>query len=152
MRTLALAGLTLAALLGCAEESHDQDAAQRTRENAVVYETRGRVVSLPDPGNPASDFLVRHEPIPAFKSSLNETAPAGMNSMVMPFPPAKGLDLAGVSQGDVLALTFIVDYDPETGGVSSWELTAIEPLPADTELDLGRVQRDEDPGDPPSDD
>jgi len=145
---LLLAGsLALAALAGCAKEEHAET--QKTPENAVVYETRGRVVALPDPANAASDFLVRHEPIPAFKSNLREVEPAGMNSMVMPFPPAEGLDLSTVAQNDVLALTFIVEYDPDTGAVAGWELTKIEPLPEDTQLDLGKVQRENAEADAP---
>jgi len=138
-RVLALLTL-LPALVACGGGGHEQQAnGPATPANVIVYETRGRVETLPDPTLPMSDFLVHHEPIPGFKNSYDETTPGGMNSMVMPFPPADDVDLGDVSVGDILALRFQVDYDPENGTPSGMSLLSFERLPEDTTLDLGRV-------------
>ena len=138
-RLLALLPL-LPALVACGGGGHEQDAAApQPTDNIIVYETRGIVEVLPDPTAPMSDFLVHHEPIPGFKAKYDETTPAGMNSMVMPFPPGDGVDLAGVSVGDILSLRFQVEYDPNVGTPSGMSLLSFEKLPAETALDLGRV-------------
>lgn len=107
--------------------------------NVIVYETRGRVEFIPDPTMPMSDFLVHHEPIPGFKAKYDEATPSGMNAMVMPFPPADGVDISSVNVGDILSLRFEVEYHPTNGTVSGMSLVEFQELPVDTQLDLGRV-------------
>ncbi len=136
LRAAALATLTLA-LSACANEAAETDEATG---NVHIYETRGRVVELPDPERPLSDFLVHHEPIPAFKEKFDETVPTGMNAMVMPFPPADGLSLEGVQPGDILSLRFRVNYHPDNAAVSNMTLLEFEQLPKETQLDLGRAK------------
>lgn len=131
--------LLCAALLTACGGGHESEPTNEPA-NVIVYETRGRVEVLPDPTIPMSDFLVHHEPIPGFKANYDETTPSGMNSMVMPFPPAEGVSLATVSVNDILTLRFQVEYHPENGSVSGMSLLSFEELPSDTELDLGRVR------------
>jgi len=139
LRRLALLGGVLA-LSACGGGAPEEETGT---PNVIVYETRGRVEMLPEAALPMNDFLVHHEPIPGFKGNFSETTPAGMNSMVMPFPPGEGVDLDGVKIGDVLSLRFQVTYHSENGAVSGMTLLSYEELPADTRLDLGRVREPE---------
>ena len=137
-----IAGLALTAALftvnGCSESpSHEAESAQSS--HTINYQVRGMVAELPDPQNPASDFLVHHEPIPAFKGNYNETTPSGMNAMVMPFPLADGVTLDTTSVGDLITLDFTVNYNHSDGTVDSWHVTNLTPLPADTQLTFGKA-------------
>lgn len=136
---LLLAGAPVV-LCACGPGSTSADAAATA--NTARYVVRGMVTALPDPSNPASDFMVHHEPIPAFKGNLNETTPVGMNSMIMPFPLASEITTEGLAVGDVVEITFVVRYSPETGDLVGYETTLITPLPAGTELQFGRTGND----------
>ena len=120
----------------CSRSSTDSDDEAMVRR--VVYDVRGRVVTLPTPGNPASEFRVHHEPIPDFRDNFH-SPPVGMNAMVMPFPPAPGLDLSEIEVGRVVLVTFEVDHEADTGELTGWRAIRVRPLPDDTELDLGRA-------------
>jgi hypothetical protein len=102
-----------------------------------VYTVRGRIVSLPDPARPTSEFAVRHEAIPTFKSSTGEIfeengVPVGMRSMEMPFPLAKGVSLDGFKVGDLIVMTWEVRYEPRT----EYRVTRVEKLPPGTKLEI----------------
>lgn len=115
-----------------------------------VYVVRGRVAQVPDPQNPASEFQVHHEAIPHFRGSGGRL---GMNVMTMPFPLAEGLSLAEVKVGDVIELTFEVDFDVENDRPVGYRATDVKPLPTDTELDFTPLPRNPDaaPKQPASD-
>ena len=93
---------------------------------------RGRVVQLPDPTRPASDFKVYHEPIPSWKRTT--TSPVGMNAMQMRFPPASPEVIEGVEVGDVVEIVFRVSYDREDGALTGWKAVRVTKLPEDTAL------------------
>ncbi len=137
-----LAGLAICSALiainGCSDHAA-KEAASAQSSHTINYQVRGKVAELPDPANPASDYLVHHEPIPAFKGNFNETTPSGMNAMVMPFPLADGVTLDAISVGDLITISFTVNYTPDDGTVKDWHVTNIAPLPADTYLTFGKA-------------
>ncbi len=94
------------------------------------YTTRGKITMLPVSADPASELQIHHEAIHQFKDKDGGAAP--MNSMVMPFPPADDVSLAGFAKGDIVEIEFDVQWEPEPGMV----MTSIRKLPADTELDF----------------
>ncbi len=98
-----------------------------------AYTVRARVTSLPDPANPLSEFAVHHERIDEFKASGDET---GMNAMVMPFPLAEGLSLSRLKPGDIIELTFTVDFNIKQDKPVAYRATRWSPLPTDTHLNL----------------
>ncbi|MDX2115667.1 MAG: copper-binding protein [Planctomycetota bacterium] len=103
-----------------------------------VYVVRAVVVSLPDAANPASEFQARHEAIPNF---VGQDGELGMDTMVMPFPLADGLDLSAFQTGDKVELTFEVDFDAAAQRLLGYRATAVKPLPAETELDFTPLRR-----------
>jgi len=131
-----LAALLLCAGVGCAEGPPEPEG---PKPHVAEYTVRARVEALPDPERPAAEFLAHHEPIPSFRATWPD-GPLGMDSMVMPFPPAEGVSLADIEQGDVVEITFAVTYDGDTGAVDNYEMIRIEPLPPDTELTFGTVE------------
>jgi|GEM_PF-626637 len=137
---LALAG---AALPACEDAETDPGQVDALAQDVNRYVVRGTVSQIPAPAGPQSEFLVRHEPIPAFKANYRETTPTGMNAMIMPFPLAEGVTTEGLSVGDKITLEFVVFYDPDTGDIDGWETTSITPLPPETELNFGRAAPDE---------
>jgi len=76
---------------------------------AMVYTVNGRIEQLPDTAVKGSMLQVHHEDIPGFVS--REGKVVGMNAMTMPFPPAPGVSLQGLSVGDEVELTFEVRWD-----------------------------------------
>lgn len=140
MRTAAAfaLGLVLAsapALTGCGRAN--EDAASTEAGPLARYVVRAQVAALPDPASPMSDFMLRHEAIPAFKSNANETEPHGMNAMTMPFPLAEGVSLDGLTLGDAVTVEFTVRYGADDGEIEDWEVISLEKLPAGTELHFG---------------
>ncbi|MBL0920808.1 MAG: copper-binding protein [Phycisphaerales bacterium] len=101
------------------------------------YSVRAEIVRLPQPGEPAPELQARHEEIPSFVEKYGEP-PAGMRAMVMPFPIGPGLNVAPLTVGDKVMLTFEVDYSIDTGLVESWRAVAFTPLPDDAVLDFSR--------------
>ena len=124
-------GLCLAAALlllaGCGD-GPDEPAAQTHR-----YTVRGIVQQVPAANEPGSSLMVKHEPIHNYK---RRGEVVGMDSMVMPFPPAADLSLEGIKPGDKVRLTF----EQTTGNGPSLETTAIEKLPPDTNLEFGKAR------------
>ncbi|MEM1109848.1 MAG: copper-binding protein [Planctomycetota bacterium] len=118
---------------GCTETSSPQATADRNV--TATYQTRGEVSSLPDADKPTSGLFIRHEAIPEFKNQDGEVE--GMDTMTMPFPTDDGVDLAPLSVGDKVEVTFEVFTQ---GGVRGYAATQIDKLPADTELDFSRLE------------
>lgn len=101
----------------------------------VVYTVRGRIVDLPTPGKPASEFRVAHEAIPDFRASLPD-GPLGMRAMVMPFTPGPGVSLDGLAVGEKIELRFEVDYAKAGGALRDSRVIGLRKLPAETALDV----------------
>ncbi|MHA7811796.1 MAG: copper-binding protein [Phycisphaerales bacterium] len=119
------------------DHDHDHDHVHADRQPDTYTGIRGEITQLPDPSVPNSPFKIRHEQIRDFKTAdgnVNVTAEgiAGMRSMTMPFPLAEGVTLDGYGVGDKVEFDFVVNWG---GGSAAWEITRIEKLPADTELD-----------------
>jgi Cu/Ag efflux protein CusF len=98
-----------------------------------TYTVRARVTSLPDPANPMSEFAVHHERIDSFKGPGGHL---GMDVMVMPFPLASGLSIDALSPGDIISMTFTVEFDIKLDKPVAYRATRYEQLPTNTELDL----------------
>jgi len=73
------------------------------------------------------ELTLRHEPIPDFADRSG--AVVGMAAMVMPFPVAKGVSLAGLAPGARIRFRFVMDWER-----NRMEIDRIEPLPADAPL------------------
>lgn len=99
----------------------------------AVYTVRGRIVTLPDPAKPASEFRVEHEAIDNF---VGIDGKLGMNSMTMGFPLAKGVSLEGLSVGDKVELTFEVRWKSQPRS----QTTKVVKLPPETELHFGKAK------------
>lgn len=126
------AGVLLAgSLVACG--GHERAAESEPAGLVAEFTVRGRVVQLPDPSRPASEFRVSHEPIPEWKRNYNDETPVGMNAMIMDFPPASPEVIQGVAVDDVVRLTFRVEYDEE-GALKGWRTTKVEKLPPETAL------------------
>ena len=97
---------------------------------ARTYQVRGVLQSLPDPATGAGQLRVRHEAMPDLVGASGEVE--GMASMTMPFPVAAEVDLAGFAAGDLVRFDLRVEWEAARPAV----VTAIEKLPADTELAL----------------
>ena len=113
---------------------HDHDHGSDAVRVDVYEGILGEISALPG-SLPGEDMKIRHEHIPDFKSETGEVHVAadgvtGMKSMTMPFPLSEGLSLDGFSVGDKVRFSFRVNW----GGGVPWELTAIERLPQDTEI------------------
>jgi len=108
-------------LPGCSE--HDPES-----EVVHIYRLRGRIVSLPDASDPASELRVHHEAIDDFK--MGDGSPAPMKAMTMPFTPGSEEALAGLAVGDAIAFEFHMRWEPSRNMIA----TAIEKLPEDTKL------------------
>ncbi|MEX2219542.1 MAG: copper-binding protein [Phycisphaerales bacterium] len=95
-----------------------------------VYTVRGRIESLPDGTQLGQGLMIRHEEIPDFVNVKGERT--GMRAMIMPFEPAKGLDLSAVKVGDPVEFIWEVRWTtPRYGRVSK-----MMRLPPETELRL----------------
>ncbi len=109
----------------CSEETTPADPVQSV---AHTYTLRGRIVSLPDPSNPASELSIHHEAINHFKSAQGDPAP--MNAMTMPFPPAPSVSLEDLAVGDAVEFVFRMQWEPAV----EMSTTSIKKLPADTSM------------------
>ena len=94
------------------------------------YLVRGVIRSLPDPETGAGRLLIRHEAIPELVGAGGEVE--GMAAMTMPFPVDDEVDLAGFEVGDVVRFELQVGWE----AARPVAVTAMEKLPADTELAL----------------
>ena len=142
LQILRITAVTLAALTLCACSGGDDSAPADEGLQVVNYVTRGRVVQVPSPDSPAAQLQVHHEPIPSY---MSRGEVVGMNAMVMPFPLAAGVSIEGVAPGDIVELAFSVEYEEETGIAVNFFTTRVTRLPADTQLDLGRMQSPAEP-------
>ena len=120
-------------------EGHDHAEGDRTPD--VYTGIRGEITQLPDPSVPGSAFKVRHEQIRDFKTmdgtiSVTKEGIAGMRSMTMPFPIGQGVSIDGLNVGDKVSFDFVVNWGNDR---PAWEITRVELLPAETELDFTNV-------------
>lgn len=125
---ISISVLCLGAALACSAGS-DRGAGEETAARVVqIYEVRGQVTRLPEPGRDA--VSIRHERIPDFIDMDGRVV--SMDSMAMPFPLASGLDLAGIESGDKVRFTLEVEWEDDD---LPYRITEIEKLPAGTALD-----------------
>lgn len=147
---VAAAGV-VALVPACSRDAPEPPAASDPLGSEIVREDvytdiRGVVISMPQPGNPASELRIQHEHIPHFLNregeiGVNARGVPGMAAMVMPFPVADGLDLSGMSVGDIVAFDFTVHWRTSP----SWFITRYEVLDPDTELDFSNRDADGNP-------
>ena len=139
---LALGGSVATLLAGCKESapSKSQATQQSPAIKTVSYTVRGEIEELPSADDPAADFRVHHESMPHYQ---RPDGTLGMNSMIMPFPPAQSLSLEGLTVGEKIELTFEVDYDASTNAVIAFRATKVTNLPADTALDFSPLPQPE---------
>jgi len=93
------------------------------------YVARGEIARLAPP-EAGPGLSIRHEAIPDFRDRTG--AVVGMSSMVMHFPVAEGVSLAGLAPGDKIRFRFVMDWE-----ATRFEIESIEKLPPDTALDFG---------------
>jgi len=133
--------LALSITAGCRDSADpgEPDAqVEASGDTLVEYTVRGRVTQLPgDPDHPAREFMVRHEAIPEFRPSMApENTKMGMMSMVMAFPLGEGVSIEGISVGDPVEMMFETAYHAETGRLKGYQVRTLNPLPADTVLEI----------------
>ncbi len=109
----------LALALSCREAPAPGGAAPPAKR----YSVRGEVVAVD-----AAQLSIRHEAIPDFVDRSG--AAVGMGAMVMPFPVAKGVPLAGLEPGDKIRFRFVMDWDR-----NRMEIDEVEELPRETRLE-----------------
>lgn len=124
------AALAAAALVAAGCAGNGGNAAPATSAEIETYESRGVVVRVPDPADPLSDLVIRHEAIDDFRGIDGEVV--GMRSMSMPFPVAPGVDLTAIEPGSKVAFTLEVEWE----GEPPYRVVRIEELPADAELEF----------------
>jgi Cu/Ag efflux protein CusF len=128
-----LAARALGALLalGSAAGGCTEERGSSAEEGSVVhhYTARGRIRALPE--NEGGKVAIRHEPIPSFRDRNGKEV--GMDAMTMPFPPAEGLSLEGLSVGDPVRFRFRVQWAPQP----SYRLLQVKKLEPPVELELG---------------
>jgi hypothetical protein len=99
--------------------------------------SEGGLRSLTEP----NQIYVRHEAIPEYRQTSGRF---GMDVMTMPFPlPEQGVSLEGFSVGDPVRVRFAVTYSQDYASLRGYVVTALERLPAETELDfttLGQLE------------
>lgn len=125
-RLLALAAMLLAAAPavigagGC-----ERRAPEAAAGPATLYEVRGVITQLPEPGKTRSQLFIHHEAIPNFSTGGKVV---GMAEMTMPFPTAQGLSLAGLKVGDPVTFTMEIREQPRL----TYQVTKIVKLPEGT--------------------
>lgn len=115
------------------EEAHNHP--EHTSCDVRAFTTRGKIVTLPDPANPATELQIHHEHIPDFigwdgQLHINSDGVPGMKAMTMPFDVAFNSMLDGLAVGDKVELTMVMDLAHQLYWIR--ELTKLEP---DTALD-----------------
>lgn len=119
----------LVALAACAPTPDEPSS-----DDARTYRVRAEIRRLPVEGRPSPELTVRHEAIDGFIDPSG--AVVGMDSMTMPFPLADEDLAAGYSPGDLVEMTIEVDWEAQPAVV----VTALEPLPPGTELEMRRAR------------
>ena len=94
-----------------------------------THTVRGRVLKLPVAGDPSSSFSLFHEDIPQW---LRPDGTRGMNSMIMPFPLAKGVSIEGIALGDIVE----VSVQQHSAAAIPYEAMSVKKLPPETKLSL----------------
>ena len=117
VKIAACAALALA--LSCREAPAPGGAPSPARR----YSVRGEVVAVD-----AAQLSIRHEAIPDFVDRSGTAV--GMGAMVMPFPVAKGVSLAGLAPGDKIRFRFVMDWER-----NRMEIDEVEELPRETRLE-----------------
>ncbi|HHN78450.1 MAG TPA: copper-binding protein [Phycisphaerales bacterium] len=148
-RKTMLAGAVIASLslAGCSKESGSgaDDLTSIYDEGAQTYHVRGEIVQLPSEGPPPTDLRIHHERIPNFIGKdgtvfVNSDGVTGMKAMTMAFPElGDGVSLDGLHPGDKIAFVLKVKWLETPSGVKAphWLVSAVEPLPDDTQLNFG---------------
>lgn len=128
-------GVACAGLLaGC--ESKPNTPAQTGFTNPARYTTRGVIEELPDAkrvGNP--DLMIQHERIAEFKDLNGKVV--GMNSMIMDFPLAPGVSIAGFAKGDKVEVVLEVDWSQ----LPPHRAASIKKIDAGTVLDFSNPKK-----------
>ncbi len=137
---IALTGTLM--LVGCNNASNESGAApqsnaQTAQEPDVYTGIMGEIIELPVPGDPSTQLQIHHQQIEDFKTkdgtvNINSKGIGGMPSMKMPFPVGDGVSLEGLEVGDKVSFDFAVNWG---GSRPAWEITRIEKLPDETEID-----------------
>jgi hypothetical protein len=125
---LATAAILPFTLPACSRQPQQAAAPESPPEQ--VYTLRGRITSLPVQGQPLTNLSIMHEALPSFVNKDGKVV--GMPVMDMPFSPAPGVSLEGLSVGDPVEFTFEMRWH----GQPRSQLTRIAKLPPDTALDL----------------
>lgn len=89
---------------------------------------------IPEPGKPASEFQVHHEAIDTFVGRDGRLV--GMSAMVMPFPLGEGVSLDGIAPGDIVEVTFEVNWESDP----YFQVTRLTELPPETALVFGKTK------------
>lgn len=127
-----LALLALSLLVSCSKKEDGGDvggAGDKAVEPDHSYKSRGivRAVTL---DKDETTLSIHHEAFPEWVNRSGQKVP--MMSMTMEFVAAPSLDLGGVAVGDKIAFALDVYY----ADTPRLEITSIEKLPADTELEI----------------
>jgi hypothetical protein len=92
------------------------------------YTVRGRVAMLPEPGNPASGFVVAHQAVDDFVD--REGKVVGMDPMTMSFPLGPKVSLKGLAVNDPVEFTLHADWS----AAPPVRITSVHKLPAGTPI------------------
>ncbi len=127
--------ITLALLPACGRsptEVRQYDPPARTPD--ATYVTRAIIDALPIPGDPKTELRAHHEAVDDFKDRTGKIV--GMGAMIMDFPPAKGVSLAGLKVGDKVTMTWSVWWD----STPAWLAVKLEKLPPDTKIEFRKAK------------
>jgi Cu/Ag efflux protein CusF len=123
-------GIALLALLVACGPGDPPDGPPSETGTPRTYRVRGILQALPDPETGAGQLRIHHEAIPDLVGASGEVEP--MPAMTMSFPVASEVDLAGLAAGDLVRFDLRIDWQ----AARPVAVTAIEKLPAGTELNL----------------
>lgn len=106
---LVAAGLFGVIATGCSDS--EESAVNETRS----YTVTARVMTVPEAGNPGSEFQVHHEHIPDFHGEdgnvkVDKSGVRGMKPHIMAFPLGPGVDVSELKPSDMIELVFVVNW------------------------------------------
>ena len=127
---IAMLGAIIA--VGCSRGQRNEQPAGAASD-VQIYVIRGEVISVPQTGKPATQFIVKHEPIDNFRDASGQIV--GMSTMSMPFTPGKGVSLEGIRPGDKVQMRWIIQWKPE----AKEYLESVQKLPTETQLRFGKA-------------
>jgi Cu/Ag efflux protein CusF len=116
-----------------ADDTGAQATAETSQPAGDGYTVRGVVIEIQDADQAEARLRIQHEAIPDFKGMDGKAWEGGMESMTMIFAVAEGVSLDGVSAGNKLEFTLVMDWEKNP---NQW-ITEIVKLPAETELSFG---------------